>query len=164
MCALDIVLLLCFLPAIYFGIRKGLISQLISIAALILSIWASYKFSEIVAKWLSGFIEVSPTALNILTFVVIFLVIAIVLRILGKLLEKVIKLVMLGWLNKLLGVVFALLKVGIIVGLAIILFNTLNSNFHLVKDEVLDNTVVYSRLKDWAYIVFPYLKGLLFKN
>lgn len=159
---LDIIILLCFIPAIYTGIKKGLISQLFSIASLILSIWASFKFSAPVCAWLAGFIKAEGVILKVIAFAVIFLAIFIVARLLCRILEKFLKLVMLGWLNKLLGIVFAILKYAIIIGLAIILFNTVNTKFAMVKEEWFEGARIYAALKDAAYIVFPYMKEMLF--
>ena len=69
---------------------------------------------------------------------------------------------MLGWLNKLLGVVFALLKTGLIVGLVIMAFSSLNDTFSLVKPETLSQSVLYSPLKNTANEVFPYLRDIIF--
>ena len=82
----------------------------------------------------------------------------------GRLLEGVINFVMLGWLNKLLGVAFALLKTGLITGLLIMLFSSLNNNLHIVSDQVLTESVLYTPLKEIAYTIFPYLKSLIFWN
>jgi len=161
MTALDIVILICFLPAIWFGIKRGLIYQLVSLASLIVGIWLSYRFSAVVSNYLGQWLQASPAALKIASFAVIFIGVAIVLRILCKALESVIKLVMLGWLNRLLGVAFAMVKTALLIGLAIIVFNSVNTSFHLVSDEALAGAVVYNALKDAAYVVLPYLKGLL---
>ena len=88
----------------------------------------------------------------------------IITHLVGKGVEKVLKVVMLGWLNKLLGVVFALIKVFLIIGLVIILFDAINSNIPFVSPEKLDESLFYNPVKELADIVFPYLKGLIFKK
>lgn len=159
---IDIIILICFLPAVWVGIRKGLMSQLLGIIALILSIWASFKFNAPVTEWLSGKITLDANALKIISFAVIFVAIFVATRLLCFLLEKVLKLAMLGWLNKLLGVVFALLKYALVIGLLIIIFNTVNTHFSLVDEDKLEGAVVYQTIKGAAYTVFPYLKEMLF--
>ena len=79
----------------------------------------------------------------------------------GKILEGTIKLVMLGWLNRLLGVIFSFLKATLIIGLIIMAFCSLNNTFNLVSEDVLNQSVLFPPLKDAAYTVFPYLKDLL---
>ena len=164
MSIVDIILLICFVPALISGIRKGFISQVISIVSIIAGVWVSYEFSEPVGAWLSQHIEATENVLKLISFIIIMIAVFIGLALVGKLLEGIINFVMLGWVNKLLGVVFALLKTGLIVGLAIMLFCSLNNNLHLVSEEVLAESVLFTPLKNAAYTVFPYLKSLIFWN
>jgi membrane protein required for colicin V production len=164
MSIVDIILLICFIPALISGIRKGFISQVISIVSLIAGVWVSYEFAEPVGAWLSQYIEAAENVLKLISFIIIMIAVFIGLALVGKLLERIINFVMLGWVNKLLGVVFALLKTGLIVGLVIMLFCSLNNSLHLVSDEVLAESVLFTPLKNAAYTVFPYLKSLIFWN
>lgn len=164
MSIVDIILLICFVPALISGIRKGFISQVISIVSLIGGVWLSYEFSEPVGAWLSQYIETTENVLKLISFIIIMIAVFAGLALVGKLLEGIINFVMLGWVNKLLGVVFALLKTGLIVGLVIMLFCSLNNSLHLVSDEVLAESVLFTPLKNAAYTVFPYLKSLIFWN
>lgn len=155
---LDTILLLCFVPAVIGGLRKGFIAQVIAIVSLLLGIWLSFRFSSIVTGWLSTWIQTSENILNIISFAVIFIVVILVLGIVGRLLEATVKIILLGWLNKLLGLVFAILKYAIVIGLLLMLFNTINAETHIVKDEVLNNSALYRLLLDAASAIFPYLK------
>lgn len=158
---LDIILLICFIPALVQGIRKGFIAQAISIISIIAGVWASARFANMVSEWVGQYITASEQVLKVVSFALILVVVFILLALIGKALEGVFKLVMLGWLNKLLGVVFALLKTGIIVGLVIMAFTSLNDTFHFVKESVLNDSVLYPPLKKIAYEIFPYLKDML---
>ncbi len=160
----DIILLICFVPAVVQGFRKGFISQVIAIVSIIAGVWISFRFTSEASVWLAQYITGSEQMLKVISFAIIFAAVIAVLALLGRLLEGVIKLVMLGWLNKLLGVAFSLLKAGLIVGLAIMLFCSLNNTFGLVNEEVLDESVLFPPLKNLAYTIFPYLKELLFWN
>lgn len=158
---LDIILLVCFVPAIFQGIRKGFIAQAVSIISIILGIWASARFANIVSDWIAQYITASEQVLRLVAFALILVLVFLILAAIGKMLEGVIKLVMLGWLNKLLGVVFALLKTGLIVGLVIMAFSSLNDNFKFVQESVLNESIMYPPLKKLAFEVFPYLKDML---
>lgn len=158
---IDIIILICLIPALIQGIFKGFISQAISIISLILGAWASARFAGIVCNWLAQYISGSEQVLKIVAFVLIFIVVIVGLTLLGKLLEKVIKLVMLGWVNRLLGAVFALMKWLLVMGLLVIAFNSINETFGLVKPEVLAQSHLYPMLTGIADTVFPYLKNLL---
>lgn len=158
---LDIILLVCFIPAIFQGIRKGFIAQAVSIISIVLGIWASARFANIVSSWIAQYITASEQVLKVVAFALILVLVFLALAALGKMLEGMFKLVMLGWLNKLLGVIFALLKTGLIVGLVIMAFSSLNDNFMFVQESVLNESVLYPPLKKLAFEVFPYLKDML---
>jgi membrane protein required for colicin V production len=158
---LDIILLICFVPAIFQGIRKGFIAQAVSIISIILGIWASARFANVVSDWIAQYITASEQVLRLVAFALILVLVFLILAAIGKMLEGVIKLVMLGWLNKLLGVVFALLKTGLIVGLVIMAFSSLNDSFKFVQESVLNESIMYPPLKKLAFEVFPHLKDML---
>jgi len=160
----DIIILLCFLPAVISGITKGFIEQAVALVSLILGAWLAFKFSSVVSEWLMPYFEISETVMNVISFAVIMLAVVLVLFFLGKVLTGVTKLVMLGWLDWMLGIVFALLKAGLFVGIGIVLFDTLNVKFEFVDEAVLDESVLYAPIRDIAYTVFPYLKELLLKQ
>ena len=158
---LDIIILICLIPALIQGIIKGFISQAISIISLILGAWASARFATVVYQWLAQYFSGSEQVLKTVSFVLIFVVVIVVLILLGKLLEKVIKLIMLGWLNRLLGAVFALVKWLLVMGLLAVAFNSINETLGLVKPDVIAQSHLYPILTDIADSVFPYLKNLL---
>lgn len=164
MSILDVILLICFIPALIQGLKKGFISQVISIVSLIAGVWMSFEFSTAVSAWLAQYVEASDKLLKIASFAIIMIGVFIILGIVGKSLEGILKFVMLGWLNRLLGVVFAFIKTGLVIGIVIILFNSLNNSLNLVSEETLAQSVLYPPLKDMAYTIFPYLKEIFFWN
>lgn len=164
MSILDVILLICFIPALIQGLKKGFISQVISIVSLIAGVWMSFEFSTAVSAWLAQYVEASEKLLKIASFAMIMIGVFIILGIVGKSLEGILKFVMLGWLNRLLGVVFAFIKTGLVIGIVIILFNSLNNSLNLVSEETLAQSVLYPPLKDMAYTIFPYLKEIFFWN
>ena len=160
----DIILLICFIPAVIQGFRKGIISQVIAIISIIAGAWVSFRFTSDVSIWMAEYIQGSEQMLKVISFALIFAAVIVGMALLGKFIEGAVKLVMLEWLNKLLGVAFSLLKAGLIVGLCIMLFCSLNNTFDMVSEEVLNESILFPPLKSLAYTVFPYLKELLFWN
>ena len=159
---LDIIILICFIPALVQGIRKGFISQVVAIVSIVAGVYLSFEFSELVSAWISQYIEGSEQVLKITAFALILIAVIAGLTAFGKIIEKMIKIVMLGWLNRLLGAAFSMLKCALIVGLVIMVFNSINGSFHFVDEAKLAESVLYPPLKGFAYKVFPYLKELIF--
>ena len=158
---LDIIILICLVPSIIQGLRKGFISQAISIVSIVAGVWASANFANLVSDWLAQYLEAPEQVLRIVSFAVIMIVVFIILGLIGKLLHGIIQLVMLGWVNRLLGAAFAFAKAILILGVLILIFNSINANFNLVDAKVLEESVLYPIIKDISDIVFPYLKSIL---
>ena len=164
MATLYIILLVCFLPGIIRGLSKGFLEQALALVGIVLSVWAAFRFSGLVATWLKPYVDFSETTVNVIAFALILIVMSLVVLLVAKLLTKVVEMAMMGWLDKLLGLVFALAVNALVIGVFIVLFDTINVKFNLVKPEVLDGSVVYTALRDLCYLVFPYLKSFFFKQ
>lgn len=164
MSTVDIIILICFILALAEGFTKGFISQLSALISLILGAWLSFRFAGTVCEWLKPYLEVPEQVLYIISFGLILTVVLLGMFMISRLILSLVKLVMLGWLDKLLGVFFALLKAALLIGILIILFNTINTKMNLVREEVLQESKLYGPLKDLAYTIFPYLKELLMKQ
>ena len=163
MATLDIILLICFIPGIIRGLSKGFLEQALSLGGIFLSVWAAFKFSTLVCGWLKPYLSLSETTLSVVAFALILVAVCLAVLIVAKLLTKVLEMSMLGWLDKILGLAFALVVNALLLGVFIILFDTLNLKFGFVKPEVLDASTVYTTLRDLSYLVFPYLKAFFFK-
>jgi membrane protein required for colicin V production len=159
MAIIDIILLICFVPAIVYGIRKGFVRQVVEIVAIVAGVWAAFRFSALLSTWLSQYLTLEQGLLQIISFVIIVLLAVLLLGLLGSLLTRLLKLVFLGWINGLLGLVFGVLKVALVLGLLIMVFEGINSTVGLVDPESLGDAVVYQTLKKFASDIFPFLKS-----
>jgi len=158
---LDIIILICFIPALVRGIQKGFVEQLVGIISIVLGAWLAFKFSQPLGAWLTQFINLDAQLLQILSFILVVILAILLLHLVGRLITGTLKLVSLGWLNRLLGVVFALLKAALVIGLIIFIFGDLNDRWHLVNPEILQASAVYTALRGAALKVFPYLQNLI---
>ena len=158
---IDVIILICLVPAVFQGYRKGFISQAISIVSLVVGIWASARFADMVTAWIAQYITASEPVLKLVAFALILILVFLALGLIGRLVESILNFAFLGWVNRLLGIVFSLLKTLLIIGLVIILFNSLNSNIGLVKPETLADSALYQPIKNLADVVFPFIKNLL---
>ena len=86
-------------------------------------------------------------------------VILLIALFVGKFITAAVEKASLGWLNKVLGLVFSIAVSALIIGLLIIMFDTVNLKFGLVKGPVLQDSLLYGALKDFGNFAFPYLKG-----
>lgn len=161
---IDIIILLCCVPAIFCGLSKGFIAQVAALVALVLGAWMSFHFSNVVVEWLKPVMDVSPAVLQAIAFTIILIGVFFALTLAGKMLEGIVKIVMLGWLNKLLGVVFALLKVVLVIGLFILLFDSVTTALEIDCSKTISESLFYTPIKDFADVFFPYMKELIFNK
>jgi len=162
MAVLDIILLVCFAPAIVAGISKGFVKQLVDIASILVGTWMAFRFARMVSEWLGAQISgIDPKLLYVISFAIILVAAVLILNLVGQMICRVIKIASLGWMNRLAGLVFGILKVALLLGLGIMIFEGLNAKWELVHPDTLKDAVVYNALKDFSGQVFPYLKNLV---
>lgn len=157
---IDIIILVCLIPSVVTGLRKGFISQVASLVGIVLGVYLAGKLTSLVGQWLSQYISVPEQMINIIAFALIFVCVCWMLMLLGKLLEKAFKVIMLGWLNKLLGAVFAFATYVAIFALIVSVLNGLNNQFGFLNNEAFSQSVLYGALQNVANVIMPYLKDL----
>ena len=161
---IDAIILICLIPAVIMGLRKGFISQAISIISLIVGIWASAHFADIVTAWIAQYITASEQVLKIVAFSLILIVVFLALGLIGRLLESILKFAFLGWINKLLGTFFAFLKTILILGLIALVINSAYATLDSPLPEVFVTSKLYAAVSTIADSIFPYIKNLLTLN
>lgn len=157
---IDIIIIICLLPSIFLGLRNGLIKQIVSLCVLFFGIKLSLQFSEPVSTWLAQHITVSAFAIKTISFVVIFSVVAIVLSLIGRLIEKIVQVTLLGWVNKILGVILSFLFFLIILSVFIYFLDSANNLIHIIPQEKINESELYPALLDFSKFIFPYFKEL----
>lgn len=124
----------------------------------------SFHFSSTVVEWIRPAMDVSPAILQVIAFTLILVAVFLALTLAGKALEGLVKVVMLGWLNKLLGVAFSLLKVILAIGLVILLIDTVTHALEIDCSKTTAESLLYNPIKSFADVFFPYIKELIFNK
>lgn len=141
---LDIILLIPLIFGAVAGYRKGLLIELIGIAAFVVAIIAGFKLMEVGMTVLSDYIDGYTELLPFLSFIIIFLAIILLINMLGKALKKMIDMTLLGGFDKVAGAVVGLVKWAI--GVSILLWLCTNFGIKLPGQD--ENLVLYPYLAD----------------
>ena len=136
---IDILAVGLLLLAIWKGLSKGLIVALFSLLAFIIGLAAALKLSTYVAGWMGDATNIPGRWLPVLAFFFVFVMVALVIRMTAKMLEGVAKVAMLGWVNKIGGIIFYILIYGFI--FSIILFYA--QRVSLIKPELAQSSVAF---------------------
>lgn len=157
---IDIIILVCLLPSLYFGLKNGLVKQIISFAVIYLGITLSLKFSGSVEPLVQQYLHIEGFWAKFIAFVAIFAAVALVLSLLGNIIDKAIKAGATGFLNRVLGLLLSVFIFVLLTALLVYMVDALNQATDLIPKEKLAESKLYPFMLDIAKTFFPYLKSL----
>ena len=158
---IDIILIVPVVWGLYQGFKKGLVIQVTSFIALGLGIYGAINFSSLAVTYIRPFFDINFNYISIVAFATTFLIIVIGIHFLGKATEKVLKLVALGFFNKLLGAIFGALKITLILSALVFLVEMLNSNIQIISHETKSKSLFYEPLSKVITESIPQAKTLI---
>ncbi len=141
------------------GFINGLIIEIAELAALVLGVWGAIHFSWWTADKLSGWFDLHSSWTGIVSFAVTFAVIVFAVYLLGKLLDTMMKAIALGFLVKLLGALFGVLKTALILSVIFVFLNTINEKRHFLPSSTIGSSFLYNPIADLVPSIFPVVEG-----
>ncbi len=153
----DIALMLVLALGVWRGFKKGFIISLFDVIGLGLGVYGGIHFSDAFAEWLKTEFNIGIDWLPFSSFLVTLLLILIVIHLLARAITKVLKLAMLGTVNKVGGAVFGLARSVLFVSLALLFLHPLNKKSQFVSDEALEASLLYTPIYLTATTVVPAL-------
>jgi len=154
---LDIILGILLLFAAIRGFQKGLVVEVASIAALILGIWGALHFSGATGEVLNDMLNIGESYMGIVAFLVTFVVIVILVHLIARLVEKLVQAIALGFFNRIIGMLFGIVKSAFIISLLLIIFNKIDEHLELIPNDVKSSSYLYHPVSSFAPSVFKEL-------
>ena len=108
MVGLDLVIVVFCAFLVAKGIWKGFVKEIAGIVAVIGGVAVSFLFHAQVQPYMAAF--VGERYVQLVSYVIVFLGFYLVVMLLGKLLDKILRSIMLGGVNRILGALFGLIK------------------------------------------------------
>jgi len=155
MAIIDIILGALLLFGLIRGFIKGLFVEVASLVALIAGVYGAIHFSNFASEFLDSKLDWDEKYINIVAFAITFVIIVLVIALAGKALTKLANFAALGILNKLLGGVFGALKIGLILSVLLIVFDTMNNSIPFADEKDLEDSILYEPVKSLAPLLFP---------
>lgn len=143
---IDIIFAMLIVVAIFKGYRKGLIIAVFSIIAFVIGLAAALKLSATVAAYLQNSITISSKWLPFLSFAIVFTVVVLLVNIGGKLIERTFEMALLGWANRIGGILLFITLYIII--FSIFLFYA--EKIHLFEEATIQSSKAYPFVKPWG--------------
>lgn len=159
---IDIVFIFIVALACYKGIKKGFIKSIISFITFFIGFFVATKFSATVAVYLTKHQWVNYKWIPFLSFVLVLCLVFLAMNLLGKILEKSAELILLGWFNKLAGLMLYLFMYGLLYSMVLYYLNQLN----LLSDKQINTSFFYNKLAPIAPLVLDQIGKWIpiFKN
>ncbi len=143
---IDIIFIILIAIAIIKGYKKGFIVAIFSFAALFIALAAALKLSVTVANRLQSFNHAYAKWFPFISFALVFIAAIFLVKIAAKLIEKTFETILLGWANRLGGIIIYVLLYTII--LSIFLFYA--EKIHLMETSTIQASVAYPYIKSWG--------------
>ena len=155
---IDIVIGVPLIWAGYQGFKKGFVLEIFGLLALFTGIYGAVHFSDFTAEWLRNYFEMKDKYLPALSFTITFIGVIIAVHFIGKAIEKVVNIAAMKLANKLAGLLFSVLKVGLIMSIVLNLLLPMNREAKLVPLDGLDASLLFPPAQAFAPTVIPAVK------
>jgi membrane protein required for colicin V production len=134
---LDILIIVIVGFCLIRGIFRGLIKELSSIVGVLSGFYGAYTYYPVVAKLLSQWIS-DTGYLNILSFLILFCGVFLLISILGVVIKYLLNIAFLGWVDRICGAGFGVMKGVLIVSVLLVTFTAfLPKGAPIIKNSLL---------------------------
>lgn len=152
---IDTIIIIILGLSMIMGFINGFVKEVASLAALILGIWGAIKFSTFTAAKLYDYFDMTGKYVGIIAFLITFGFIVIIIHFIGILANKIVDAVALGFVNRLLGIVFGLLKSVLIMSVFFVILNAIDARRPFLPKETIERSIFYNPVSDIAPAIFP---------
>jgi membrane protein required for colicin V production len=152
---IDAAIIIILIISLITGFTNGFVKEIASLAALILGIWGAIKFSSFTAAKLYDYFDMTGQYVGIIAFIITFLLIVVCIHFIGIIADKIITSISLGFLNRILGAAFGLLKSILIMSVIFVVFNVIDAKRPFLPHETIEKSTFYNPISDIAPALFP---------
>ena len=159
---IDLLFLLLMALAIFKGYTRGLVVAVFSVIAMVAGLAAALKLSVVTAAWLKDAMHIAAKWLPVLAFILVFVTVVLLVRLGAIAIEKTMQLALLGWANRIGGILLYMIVYTLIMSVALFYADKLN----LLSPETIAASRTYSFIKPWGPTTIEAIGKLIpfFKN
>jgi Uncharacterized membrane protein, required for colicin V production len=152
---IDLIIIVILILSFISGFTNGFVKEVASLLALVLGIWGAIKFSAFTAAKLYDWFDMNGQYVGIISFVITFIIIVVIIHFIGALADKLVDAVALGFFNRILGMVFGVIKSVLILSVLFTILNVLDTRHHFLPREKIEGSKFYMPISDIAPALFP---------
>ena len=148
---LDLVLTVFVAFLLVKGIWKGFVKEISGILAVVGGVITSFMLHSAAEEFLSPY--VGPKYLGFVAYSILFIAAYLGIMLLGSFIDRVVKSVMLGSFNRILGGVFGLLKALLWTSLCVYAYSSLQEGVGFDHPGLVANSIFYPFLLDFVLLL-----------
>jgi membrane protein required for colicin V production len=152
---IDATILIILILSAVNGFINGLVKEAASLAALILGIWGAIKFSFFTAGKLYDYFDMTGKYVGIIAFLITFALIVVIIHFIGIVADKIVTAASLGFINRLLGILFGILKSVLIMSVFFVILNAIDVRRPFLPKDKIEQSKFYNPISDFAPVIFP---------
>ncbi len=153
---IDIIFSIILGLAVYKGIKNGLFVEVASFISLLAGIYLAIQFSTLVGTILSSFFTSwNPKYIEIVAFISTFALVVFSIHYAAKLVTKIVDFAYLGWINKMAGITFSVLKTILALSVALFVFEKININNMILSKETQEQSIYYQPIQQISKWIYP---------
>ncbi|MBC8265362.1 MAG: CvpA family protein [Flavobacteriales bacterium] len=157
---LDIAIAAPLLYGLVKGFSNGLIKEITGLLSLVVGIYIALNFSNLLEPHLRGVFDNYEQFKPLLAFAILFISVLLLIKLLGYLADKLTKALALGFLSRIFGGIFGMLKIALIISFLLMI----ESKFELIPQENKQSAQLYKPTVNLVELLNPHIekhKGLL---
>lgn len=154
---LDIIFVILIVLAAIRGFQRGLIIGIFSFLAIIIGLAAAIKLSAVVAGYIGEAVKVSDKWLPVISFLAVFIGVVLLIRLGANLLQKTVEMGMMGWANRLGGILLYMAIYTLVFSVLIFYADKLQ----LLQKATIEKSVVYPYVQPWGPVVIDGFGALI---
>jgi membrane protein required for colicin V production len=152
---LDLLILILPLLGAWSGFKKGFVLEIFSLLALFGGLYAAVHFSDFATDYLRENHQFDQKWLPALGFGLTFLAVSIGIHLIGRLVDKAIDIASLSIPNKLAGTAIGAFRSIIILGVFVLVYETLFPSASWPSKELKDTSLLYPHLREFVFNLIP---------
>lgn len=150
---LDIIIGIVLLLFAFAGLRKGLIIEAFYLASIIIGLYGAMFFSDAMSNWLAEVINVEPKYLALVAFILTFILFIVLIRFVGRIISGLVEAIHLGFIDKIGGFIFGIVKGALLLSILIMVLNIFNIS-DAINNDTRKNSVLYPRIENIANTLY----------
>ncbi len=138
--------LIIFLPLTYGMIRglfRGFVKELVSLISIVIAFIIAETYSAQLTQYIQSIADIADKTAVIVAYLAVFVGSLIIVLLFSNIIHSILKAIKLIWLNSLFGAALGALKWVILIGIALNVFEAIDSKFHFANQDKKEQSVAY---------------------